>query len=551
MGADVVFSDGFYSGVNLHSVQPDPPKDKGIRLQTDAVKVKHQRNQSVEFGEAEMQTMDPEEVAGEKTDIDDATLMAFLAVVVPEMEKELGVAPSSAFAFDGYEPQWDDMDDDVVKTREVYLEGQEQEQVTDVAWNVTGSVLAVSYGKLETEGWSPESNSYICLWNVFKPAFESGKPDLKIEVPGFCLCLAFHPKKPSILAGGTYSGELILWDTGNELEPQLASSSIDEYFHREGIQAIDWIPADMSSGNEIHYLITTVSGDGKVLIWDPKGDDLSYPTRGFMLLGSKKRVIGGRALSFSPLDQSLFVVGSETGAIMRAFRPPSAVGMIKPTGAYTWKPCAVSVLDQLASKTTQMSLQHHVESYARAEGIKEISAGAVFASKPDQTVLFPSPKTTDLEPHASCVVQVAFSPFHRKLLLTASADGSVRLFDVLQQRPRYTFFPPAQNLSTSAVSAIAWSSARPCVFAIAMEMGGVYIYDLLESEQDPVLKLPLEQGGSSRATRITFNPIQRGLIAVGDEAGRTRVFKLPFRLCTQQKGELTQVACLMTNGNFK
>lgn len=545
-----MFSDGSYTGVNLHSVEPDPPKDKGIRLQTDALKVKHQRNQACEVAEADMQTLEPEELAGEKPDVDDATIMAFLAVVLPEMEKELGVAPSSAFAFDGYEPMWDDMDDDVVKTREVFLEGQAGEQVTDVAWNVTGSVLAISYGKLGTEGWC-ETNSNVCLWNVFRSGFEAGKPDLTIEVPGFCLCLAFHPKKPAILAGGTYSGELILWDTANELEPQLASSSIDEYFHREGIQAIDWIPTDFYGGGEPQYLITTVSGDGKVLIWDPKGDDLNYPARGFMLLGSKKRIIGGRALSFSPLDQSLFVVGSETGAIMRAFRPPSAPGVTKPTGAYTWKPCAISVLDQLSSNTARMSLQHHVETYARAAGIKEISAEAVFASKPDPATLFPAPKTTDLEPHASCVVQVAFSPFHRKLLLTASADGSVRLFDVLQQRPRYTFFPPAQNLSTCAVSAIAWSSARPCVFAVAMEMGGVYIYDLLESEQDPVLKLPLEQGGSARATRITFNPIQRGLIAVGDDAGRTRVFRLPFRLCTQQKGELTQVACLMTNGNFK
>lgn len=550
MGADgPIFSDNSYAGVNLHSVEEDRPKEKGIRLQTDSLKVKHQRNQAIDFEEAEVQTMEPEEMAGEKVDVDDASLMAFLAVVVPEMEKELGVAPSSSYAFDGYEPMWDDMDEDVEKTREVFLEGHTGEQVTDVAWNATGSVLAISFGKLETEGWC-EQNSYVCLWNVFKSGFEAGKPDLKIEVPGFCLCLSFHPKKPAVLAGGTYSGELILWDTANELEPQLASSSIDEYFHREGIQAIDWIPSDIGSGPE-HYLLTTVSLDGKVLIWDPAGNDLSYPSRGFMLLGSKKKIIGGRALSFSPLDQSLFVVGSETGAIMRAFRPPNAAGVVKPTGAYTWKPCAVAVLDQLSSNSARMALQHHVENYARAAGVKEISAEAVFASKPDPTSLFPAPKTTDLEPHASCVVQVAFSPFHRKLLLTASADGSVRLFDVLQQRPRYTFFPPAQNLSTCAVSAIAWSSARPCVFAVAMEMGGVYIYDLLQSEQDPILKLPLEQGGSSRATRITFNPIQRGLIAVGDDTGRTRVFRLPFQLCTQQKGELTQVACLMTSGNLK
>eukprot|EP00913_Durusdinium_trenchii_P032197 g30149.t1 len=95
-------------------------------------------------------------------------------------------------------------------------------------------------------------------------------------------------------------------------------------------------------------------------------------------------------------------------------------------------------------------------------------------------VLFPAPKTTDLEPHAGPVTVAAFSPFHRKLMLTGSADGSVKLFDVLQQRAVQTFFPPSKHLSTCAVSAAAWSSARPCVFAVAMEMGGVYLYDLLQ-----------------------------------------------------------------------
>eukprot|EP00439_Symbiodinium_sp_Y106_P041125 s3727_g5.t1 len=142
-----------------------------------------------------------------------------------------------------------------------------------------------------------------------------------------------------------------------------------------------------------------------------------------MLTGSKKRILGGRSMSFSPVDPWLFVVGTETGGVMRAFRPPPGASVVKPTGSYTWKPNAVAVLDQLAANA-RLQLQHHVEGYCRTVGLKEVSAEVIFQSKPDPAILFPAPKTTDLEPHAGPVTVAAFSPYHRKLLLTGSADGA-------------------------------------------------------------------------------------------------------------------------------
>merc|ERR1712232_394676 len=235
------------------------------------------------------------------------------------------------------------------------------------------------------------------------------------------------------------------------------------------------------------------------------------------------------------------------GTVMRAFRPPPGASMGKPQGMYSWKPSAVALLDQLAANS-RLQLQHHVEGYCRTSGIKEISADVVFGSKPDPVVIFPAPKTTDLEPHSGPVTVATFSPFHRKLLLTGSVDGSVKLYDVLQQRAMQTFYPPAAKLSTCAVAAVSWSSARPCVFAVAMEMGGVYVYDLLQSRQEPVLQLPLTGSGSQHVTSLTFNPRQRGLLAVGDDGGRVRVFRLPFGLSEQGQDEVAFVAKLMAAG---
>lgn len=78
-----------------------------------------------------------------------------------------------------------------------------------------------------------------------------------------------------------------------------------------------------------------------------------------------------------------------------------------------------------------------------------VTGEVVFASKPDAALLFPQPKTTDLEPHMAPVVQTSFSPFHRKMLLTCALDGCVKLFDIIQQRPLFTFYPPTVDGSVS------------------------------------------------------------------------------------------------------
>eukprot|EP00448_Togula_jolla_P009898 CAMPEP_0170602582 /NCGR_PEP_ID=MMETSP0224-20130122/18466_1 /TAXON_ID=285029 /ORGANISM="Togula jolla, Strain CCCM 725" /LENGTH=562 /DNA_ID=CAMNT_0010927427 /DNA_START=23 /DNA_END=1709 /DNA_ORIENTATION=+ len=534
------FRDASIDGINLMPVMPEAPKQKGIRLQTDKLSLVNRRLQSLESAEMEVQTASPSELANVTPDVDEQQLSDFLARVVPVMEEELQLAVHSIPAFEAYEPMWDDMDETCEMTQQVWKEGLMDLQVACVAWNTTGAMLACAYGRLDTLGWC-ELTAPVCLWNVFRPQLVPGDPDITINIQGFVMCLAFHPTQPATLAGGTYNGELLIWNTASgDLDPLVASSSIDDYFHREAIQAVEWIPADLS-GSVDAYLVATVSGDGKVLIWDARENDLSYPSRGFMLLGSKRRVLGGCSLSFSPLDPWLFVVGCETGTVMRAFRPPPGASMGRPASNFAWKSSAVALLDQLGLDA-RTKLQTHIEKFCVQEGIKEVTADVVFRSKPDPERIFPPPKTTDLEPHAGPVVVATFSPFHRKLLLTGSTDGAVKLYDVLQQKALQSLFPPTKHISTCSISAASWSAARPCVFAVAMEMGGVFIYDLLQSRQDPVLELPLTGSGSQRVTSISFNPRQRGLVAVGDDNGRVRVFRLPFNLSMQKKEEMAFIA---------
>lgn len=49
------------------------------------------------------------------------------------------------------------------------------------------------------------------------------------------MTIEYHPTKPSILAGGSFNGEVYIWDTSKEDENLLSKSNIDDYFHRECI----------------------------------------------------------------------------------------------------------------------------------------------------------------------------------------------------------------------------------------------------------------------------------------------------------------------------
>jgi len=548
-------------GIHIHPKDTDTHKYKavqdkdgglyaqGVRIQTDKIELVNRRLQSIDPAQTEAK----EEGIGtsDAPPIDEAEFSEFLRTVVPLMEQELGCSWRSQPVFEAYKPVWEDAGDTCELTNQVWQEGLTDFQVSSVAWDCTGEVLACSFARLETLTWC-DAAAPVCCWNFGKggvgPA-TSNTPDLSIEINGFVMCLAFHPTQPGLLAGGSYNGELMIWKTSSkELDPLVASSTIDDFFHREAIQSVQWIPADLS-GNPDSYLLATVSGDGKVLIWDARENDLSYPSRGFTLTSSAKKLLGGRSLSFSLLDPWVFVVGCEAGTVLRGFRPPPGASMGKPSSQYNWKPSAVALLDQLTSNNARLQLQHHVENYCRTTGTSEVTAEIIFKSKPNPTSLFPEPQRTDLEAHSGAVSVVTFSPFDQKLLLTCATDGAVKLFDVRQPRPFLTFYPPSKHLSTCSVATAAWSQSRPGVFAIAMEMGGVYIYDLMQSQQEPTLELPLAGAGSQKITALQFNPKVFRTLVIGDASGRTKIFRLPVDLSERQPSELATIRQLMSRGS--
>lgn len=206
---------------------------------------------------------------------------------------------------------------------------------TCLSWNATGSSICAGFGRVDLSGWDTTASGVV-IWNIMRQRSDSTKvgdsqtietlpADLVLETTVCGSLLAFvqidmviflartsmllqssvasvscHPKYPSILAAGTYSGEVLVWDT-NFAEPLIAKTEIDDYFHREPVTSLCWFQ-ELGSKEYLvrnaHWVLlliyeflftvrtfhssmqlASVSGDGKLLIWTLESK-LKYPVAG-------------------------------------------------------------------------------------------------------------------------------------------------------------------------------------------------------------------------------------------------------------------------------
>ena len=182
-----------------------------------------------------------------------------------------------------------------------------------------------------------------------------------------------------------------------------------------------------------------------------------------------------------------------------------------------------------------------IERYAQDKGEKEIQVQTVFNAKPDIKLLYPSPFTSNFEKHMGPVTGLTCSPFIKRLFLTCSVDGAVRMYDVLNNRPVAVFEPGFNEYLQSVI----WSPFRPTVFVTISNTGTVYIYDLVLSRQTPSYVLPYTSTYQSEyvsklntAYTLSFNPRQRDFLAVGYHDGSAKIFQLNYSLSTQKKDEI-------------
>ncbi|XP_077162587.1 cytoplasmic dynein 2 intermediate chain 2 isoform X1 [Paroedura picta] len=410
--------------------------------------------------------------------VDYAGLLSFLQNVEEAVVRELNKNWRS-HAFDGFEVNWLDQNETVFCLHSLtYPEAQEQKlQVTSVSWNATGAVVACSYGRMEDGDWSTEK-SYVCTWNLDRRGLNPNRPDLVVEIPSSVMCLAFHPQQPSLVAGGLFSGEVLVWDTSRLEDPLVWRTGMTDDTHTDPVYQVGWLQ-HTRHGHPFHVL--SVSTDGKILVWQEERDGLLKITDGFALVSQqiprstklKKHsrgdvAVGVTSLSFSHFEPSIFVMGTEGGCVLK---------------------CSTAV-----------------------ETVAVLPRGSSFPLKAPAQFVF--------SPHGGPVYSVSCSPFHRNLFLSGGTDGHIHLHSMLQAQPLLSL-----QLSKKYVFSVRWSPVRPLVFAAATGEGEVQLFDFGKSSQKPSISIQ-QTSNHTPVYCLEFNSRQSQLLAAGDGSGTVKIWQL-------------------------
>uniref|UniRef100_A0A1A7YWC3 Dynein, cytoplasmic 2, intermediate chain 1 n=1 Tax=Iconisemion striatum TaxID=60296 RepID=A0A1A7YWC3_9TELE len=472
------------------------------RSHQGALQAKSCQTEAVLWDEAGVQTSstascstqtEPEPVCQQNHDEPEPTgLVDFLLRTEDLVIREL-VKNTRSHAFHGFQTNRDDQNQLVSCLHRLQHPSAKDNRlhVSSVSWSCTGSVIACSYGRTDDGDWSNQ-RSWVCLWNLDRRNLNPTQADLVLDVPAAVTSLSCHPTRPALVAGGLFSGEVVVWDTSRTQDPVLAQTGMSADSHRDPVYQVSWVPLQKKGD----FGVLSSGSEGRVLLWAVDSDhnrlvlNATYSLRNQQLphsAGSKVRgsgTVGVSALALSPWDPDTFLVGSEGGLLLR---------------------CSFSSQVLAAAPSEDWSVAPR--------------APAVFSFR-----------TTGGPVHS-----IHCSPFHRNLFVSAGTDGLARIHSLLQADPLLSI-----QVSDSYVFQVEWSPWRPLVFAAATGRGEIQIFDLARRSLRPAATMVTEGSGRA-ATCLAFNHHNPRLVAGGNSDGSVYVWQLSCDLMDQNPTEISQL----------
>ncbi|XP_015794546.1 cytoplasmic dynein 1 intermediate chain 1 isoform X4 [Tetranychus urticae] len=332
-------------------------------------------------------------------------------------------------------------------------------------------LLAVSYNNNEDLPTDPDG---VCLiWNM---KFRKTTPEyvLHCQSPLVSVCFAkFHP---NLIVGGTYSGQIVLWDNRVNKRTPIQRSPLSASAHTHPIYCIQIV------GTQNAHNLITVSTDGKLCSWSL--DMLSSPQDTMELSQQKQsKPVAVTSISFPYGDYNNFVIGSEEGAVYTACRHGSKAGILD---IYEGHQGPVTNVD-CHSVNTQIDFSH-----------------LFLTSSIDWTVKLWSSKDKtgkplySFEDNCDYIYDVRWSPVHPALFSTVDGMGRIDVWNLNND----TELPTASVTldGNPALNRVIWTPSGNQL-AIGDDNGKVYIYDVGE-------QLAYPKGDESTKLMLTLQELK-------------------------------------------
>ncbi|KAH9589793.1 Cytoplasmic dynein 1 intermediate chain 2, variant 3 [Schistosoma haematobium] len=340
--------------------------------------------------------------------------------------------------------------------------------ITGLDWStIFPELLLTAYHMNEEAVHEPEG---VCLmWNMKYPKKLTPEFIFHCQSPVTSASLSrFHP---NIVVGGTYSGQIVLWDSRVNKRTPVQRSPLTSWAHTHPVFAITLI------GTQNAHNIISLGSDGSLCAWSL--EMLAQPREKSKVCEMSS---GGlfdlypTCMSFFANDVNNYAVGAENGNAYCGQRHSSRTGVAEETS-------------------------RHVPYKGHGAPLTAIST-------------HPSP--------------CAFS--FSSLFLTASLDWTVRLWSTREHKPIHTF-----DDYSDYVYDVCWSPIHPAVFSAVDGTGNLDIWDMNQDAEIPVARRKLglssnvdtSSSSSSGLVGVALNKCRWNIagthVAVGDDTGRVTV----------------------------
>ncbi|XP_053478192.1 cytoplasmic dynein 1 intermediate chain 1 isoform X2 [Ictalurus furcatus] len=187
--------------------------------------------------------------------------------------------------------------------------------VTCLDWSPQYSeLLMASYNANEHAPQEPDG--VVLLWNM---KFKKTIPEYIFHCQSSVMSVGFAQFHPNLIVGGTYSGQIALWDNRSPRRTPVQRTPLSAAAHTHPVSSVNVV------GTQNANSLITVSTDGKMCSWSL--DMLSQPQDSMELYYNKSKVVAVTGMAFPVGDVNNFVVGSEEGTVYTASRHGSKAGI--------------------------------------------------------------------------------------------------------------------------------------------------------------------------------------------------------------------------------
>ncbi|KAM3513058.1 hypothetical protein MY11210_003260 [Beauveria gryllotalpidicola] len=335
-------------------------------------------------------------------------------------------------------------------------------------------LLLASYTKNPTAPHEPDG--LVQVWNTHM----HDRPEYVFTAQSDILTAKFSPYHPNLIIGGSYSGQVLLWDTRAKAAP-VQKTPLTGFGHAHPIYSVNIV------GTQNANNIISCSTDGVVCGWSM--DVFAQPQELLELKNPAQAKVAVEdvsptCLSFPQTDPTFFLVGSEEGTIF---------------------PC------------------HRYDRAGAKAGV-------------DRKICYKG--------HTAPVMSVDFHPSRGPvdlgdLVLSSSLDWSVKLWKVRAPAATSTtgsgdglIRPLVDFVREDVVYDARWSPVKPSVFALVDGAGWLELWDISKETEEPISRITPSQRQDGRTmlskslNKVAWEPNEGKRIATGGIDGSLTVFEV-------------------------